>query len=327
MSLTVSVAINIVTYNNELTIKTCLESIHQQNFLNYEVCIIDNASIDKTVQFVEEMGYPIHVNTSNMGYGYAHNQALQMTKSKYVLTLNPDIWLDPNFLNYLNTHMENNARLGAVAACMLRVNKLGDTPQVIDGKGLRIQKNRRQRLRHENRQIDNHIEEPTTIFGPDGAAAFYRRDMLYDIAIDGEIFDTMFFLQKEDVDICWRAQLLGWSAEYVPQAIAHHVRSFRPGKRRNMETWIRFYAVRNRYLLILKNDITSHFLRDSWKIIPYDISIIIYMLFFERSSLRAFIDILKNLSKILAKRRVIQSTRKLNTHDMRKRFTGDYSVP
>lgn len=318
------IAINIVTYNNASTIKICLDSIRQQKFLDFEVCIIDNLSKDQTVNIIREMGYPVSVNSSNIGYGPAHNIALRATDSQYVLTLNPDVWLDPNFLLHVYQKMESNLSLGSVATRMLRVDKLGDIPQVIDGKGLSIQKNRRQRLRDENCPIQVCKDTPVTIFGPDGAAAFYRRDMLDDIAVDGEVFDPDFFLQKEDVDICWRAQLLGWSSEYVHESIAHHVRSFRPGKRRKMKQSIRFYAVRNRYLLILKNDILTHFIRDCWLIIPYDLAIIVYISIFEPRSLLAIIDIIRNLPQILAKRKIIQSRRRLNTKEMSQRFIGGY---
>ena len=64
-------------------------------------------------------------------------------------------------------------------------------------------------------------DTPGAVFGVSGAAGCYRRAMLDDVAIAGEVFDEDFFAYREDADLAWRAQLLGWDALYVPEATAH----------------------------------------------------------------------------------------------------------
>ena len=59
-------------------------------------------------------------------------------------------------------------------------------------------------------------------------AALYRREMLEDTRVAGEYFDEDFFAYREDADLAWRAQLLGWSCLYVPEAIARHGRRVTP---------------------------------------------------------------------------------------------------
>ena len=64
-------------------------------------------------------------------------------------------------------------------------------------------------------------DTPGVVFGVSGAAGCYRRAMLDDVAIAGEVFDEDFFAYREDADLAWRAQLLGWDALYVPGGHGH----------------------------------------------------------------------------------------------------------
>ena len=79
-------------------------------------------------------------------------------------------------------------------------------------------------LRHLDRgsqEVDNgHYLKNEYVFGATAAAALYRREMIDDISIDGEFFDPDFFVYREDADVAWRAQLLGWRCIYTPHAAA-----------------------------------------------------------------------------------------------------------
>ncbi len=77
-------------------------------------------------------------------------------------------------------------------------------------------------LRHLDRgsqEVDNgHYLQYEYVFGATAAAALYRRSMIEDISLDGEFFDTDFFVYREDADVAWRAQLMGWKCMYAPYA-------------------------------------------------------------------------------------------------------------
>ena len=81
-----------------------------------------------------------------------------------------------------------------------------------------------------------------------------RRDALDALAIDGEIFDEDFFLYHEDTDLSWRAQLLGWSVLYVPEARAEHERRWRRGRRFEIDPSVRRHSFKNHYLQLIKNE-------------------------------------------------------------------------
>jgi len=301
------IAVHIVTYNHSQLIETCLAALRG---IDVVVCIVDNASTDDTVERIRQLGYDCIVNPTNLGYAVAHNQALRHTESEYVLTLNPDVVLQPGFIEAMCRVMDDNPDVGLAAACLLRIESLGETPKIIDSIGLYMRRNRRQGLLFDSAPLENCPDQPRAILGPDGAAAFYRRAMLEDIAYNGEIFDEDFFIHKEDIDVCWRALLRGWKSLYVPQAVAWHIRSFRPGQRQAVDPLLKMYAVRNRYLLMLKNEDPTLFRRDFFQIITYDLGILVYMLLRERSSLRALSSLWALRKKMLAKRRDIQTRRR-----------------
>ena len=112
-------------------------------------------------------------------------------------------------------------------------------------------------LRHLDRgsqEVDNgHYLNYEYVFGATAAAALYRREMIEDISMDGEFFDSDFFVYREDADVAWRAQLLGWRCLYTPHARGYHVRNVLPGNRRALPAEINMHSVKNRFLMRIKN--------------------------------------------------------------------------
>jgi GT2 family glycosyltransferase len=321
----VCVSIHLVTYNNQATLAWCLDSLMPCLNSDVRVLAIDNGSIDGTDGILKTYGIPIIRNERNRGYAAGHNQALRATQSEYVLTLNPDVHLQPLFIERLVQVLESKSDCGSASGCLLRVEHPGDTPKSIDSAGLYMRPNRRQGLRYEGMPIDYQSRMPLTeIFGPDGAAAFYRRKMLEDISIDGEAFDEDFMLHKEDIDVCWRARLQGWSSIVVPEATAEHIRTFRPGKRQRVSAQLRQWAIRNRYLLMMKNEVAAHFLRNLPQIAIYDAGILAYGLLREPQMFAALRSAWSLRARMRAKRATIQARRVVRWQEMAVWFSGKY---
>lgn len=314
------VTVQTVTYNHEMTIRACIESVLAQTYQPIEIIAIDNASTDNTHLILQSLDLHYVANSQNIGYAAAHNQALALANGHYILTLNPDAILEANFVAQMVGYLEEHPQVGSASGLLLRVEELNEKPYIVDGAGLYIQRSRRQRLRYENMPYEAVPATITPIFGPDGAAAFYRRSMLDDIAIEGQYFDEDFFMHKEDVDLCWRAQLYGWSSVCIPQAIAHHVRGFRPGQRLGVGQAMRFWSVRNRYLKLIKNECWAHFWRDLPFILAYDVAILAYLLLFERASLKAYASMWQMRKKMLAKRRIIRQKTKRPAQEIRQQL-------
>ena len=89
------------------------------------------------------------------------------------------------------------------------------------------------------------------VFGVCAAAGLYRRAMLDDVEVAGEILASAFFAYLEDVDLDWRAQLRGWRSWYEPAALAIHHRGGSGGW---FSTTIQRHIFKNRILMIIKNE-------------------------------------------------------------------------
>lgn len=314
------VDVQIVTFNDEKIIDACLKAVFAQTYKNFSVTCVDNSSADKTVEILKKWPVKIIQNRKNNAFAKAHNQAIRATRGEFVLLLNSDVAIEPTFIEeMLEVFLDkNNENVGSASGCLLRINKLGEKSQILDGCGLFMNRNRRQNLIAEGmplNQFEKHTNgKPFYIFGPDGAAPFFRREMLNDIQYKGEFFDEDFFINKEDVDLCWRAQIYGWQSLAIPRAKAFHIRTFRAGSqnRNRVPLFIRKAAVRNRYLLLLKNEHPLHFLRDILRILFYEIKILAYLVIFEPSSVIAYFEAIKLFKKTLQKRKHIQSKRKIS---------------
>jgi GT2 family glycosyltransferase len=147
------------------------------------------------------------------------------------------------------------------------------------------------------------------VFGASAAAALYRRRMIEDVQIDGNFFDPAFFAYREDADVAWRAQLLGWGCLYRPAAQAHHVRQMRPGKRGRNPANVNMHSVKNRFLMRVKN-VTWPVWRRCWlQTLVRDVAVVGGCLLWEHSSLPAFWHLAKAMPEALRQRKAIMARR------------------
>src|ERR1700730_6009773 len=313
------VSVTIVTYNSGRFIRRCLESVLAQKYPFQEIIVIDNASTDGTIDILEQFEdrCQVYYNEENIGFAAAQNQAIAMSSGEWVLTLNPDVLLLPNFIQALVDAGQFDSKIGTVCGKLLTILATFDLPDkpLVDSTGIYFTP----MLRHLDRgsqEVDNgHYLKHEYVFGATAAAALYRRQMIDDISIGEEFFDPDFFVYREDADVAWRAQLLGWKCIYTPHARGYHVRNVLPGNRRALPAVINMHSVKNRFLMRIKN-MTGDLYRRNWASITVrDMVVLSCCLFREQSSLKAFLYVCKNWKRVLAKRREIMR---------RKRVDDDY---
>jgi GT2 family glycosyltransferase len=300
------VTVGLVTWNSAPHLPACLEALADQRYRRLELVVVDNASSDDSLSLVAARwpAAAVKRNSVNEGFSAAHNRAIRQSSGVYYLALNPDVVLDPYYLARLVESLERGPQHGSAGGKLWQTPSPGG-PKRIDTAGLYLGRNRRQLLRGRDEIDRGQYDQPAEVFGVDGAAPLYRRAMLDDVAERGEIFDPAFFAYKEDVDLAWRARHLGWSAWYEPAAQAYHARAFKPGTRGPGDRDRRRYSVRNRYLLLIKNETMVGLKRDWLPILAYDVGIIGYLLLREPSSLRAFWDLVRLWPGMLKKRRAL----------------------
>jgi GT2 family glycosyltransferase len=325
------VAITIVTYNSRRYIAACLESVLQQSGPEFEVIVVDNASTDTTVQILAKFDGRIRIihNSHNLGFAAAQNQAIAASSSEWVLALNPDVLLTPGFLARLVEAGEIDSRVGTVCGKLLSIGpdfKPYDQPR-IDSTGLYFTPSMRHFDRGWGSPDEGQYESMEYVFGASAAAALYRRSMIEDISDESGFFDPDFFAYREDADVAWRAQLLGWRALYAPSATAYHVRTVIPGHRLAVASVLNMHSVKNRFLMRVKN-MTGGLYRRCWfQATLRDFIVLGACLICEQSSLPAFWHLAKSFRNAITRRREIMRRRRVSDDALVLWFTGQPSFP
>lgn len=309
------VSVSIVCYNNIGFLEGCLESLRGQSCPPAEVVLVDNASSDGSAEYVAEHFPEVRVIKldNNIHFSGGHNIGIRNTSGEYVLVLNTDVVLEPDFLCEMVKAAEVDKTIGSVSGRIVRTGgKLMDTT------GLFLGRDRRPLERGYGEPDTGGYAAPGFIFGAGGVSPLYRREMLESISECGEYFDEGFEAYYEDMDIAWRAHNAGWSAYYAPKAGASHARGGTnkispPGLnflRRYDFTYLskemKARLLANRYKAILKNDSLTDFLRDFPFIFLYDIKIWAYVVLFAPEVIPLFIRRLPGFKDSLRRRGIIQ---------------------
>lgn len=322
-----SVSVTIVTYNSSAFIRRCLEYVFAQDYPVSGIIVVDNASVDETPQMLREFEDRVRViyNRENVGFAAAQNQAIALSDSDWVLVLNPDVRLIPSFVGMLAAAGEADADAGSVSGKLLAMSPDFEIPAtpILDSTGIYFTPSLRHFDRGSREPDLGRYEQFEYIFGVTGAAALFRRRMLDGISVFGEFFDSDFFAYREDADLAWRAQLLGWKCLYTPQAVGYHVRRVLPSNRPALPAVINMHSVKNRFLMRIKNTTGRLYLRNFFAITFRDVVVVAACFLKEFNSLRAFPLVLGNLRRTWAKRREIMRRRRVTDSYMAAWFQAD----
>lgn len=319
------VSIVLVTWNSAPYLRRCLEGIRQQTHVPFELIVVDNASSDESIELVAGDATRVLRNTTNRGFSAAVNQAFAVAEGSYVLLLNPDCYLQPDYIARLVAAFDAmSSEFGSATGLLLRAHGTDIEPTgEVDSMGIRMTRAGRHLDLGQGRALDvTKLPEggPFEVFGVSGAAAMFRAAFLRDVAVEGQVFDEDFFAYREDADLAWRARVLGWRAFCEPAAVAYHVRRVTPEVRRALPAAINMHSVKNRFLLRIKNEGTYLALRNAPFEFARDFVVLAASLTIERSSLPAFAWLWRNRSRMLARRRAIQQRRRVSDFALARWF-------
>jgi len=243
----------VVNWDNAEDLPACLDALLAQDHPDLEILVVDNASTDASHAVLASYGDRIAVrwNVTNRGYAGAMNDAIAMTESDAVLAVNPDVTAAPDLVRLLVAALDADPTRGSIQPRLHRSLEHPDGVAVIDSTGHQAFGPRMFRNRGEGDHDDGRWDTPDEVFGVCGACALYRREMLVDIAVGGEVYAEDLFAFFEDVDLDWRAQLRGWSSWYEPAAVGRHERGGAGPRRTDTVERLNF---RNRLLVIAACD-------------------------------------------------------------------------
>src|SRR5689334_15634187 len=116
------VSVHIVAWNGMTHLPSCLQSLMQQHYQHFNIMVVDNGSVDSTVSWLASEYPQVHLlrNARNLGFCRGHNQAIRITESPYVLCLNQDMVLTPEWLTQAVATLEQRPDVGAVGGKLVR---------------------------------------------------------------------------------------------------------------------------------------------------------------------------------------------------------------
>lgn len=234
----------------------------------------------------------------NYGFSKGNNIGIKYAQGDYLIILNNDTVVEPNWLIELVSVMETDAKIGAAQSKLLSLaNKksIDSARDFVDYYGLSI---RRGSWGEEDRGQYDRIEE---IFSARGAALIVRSKILTEIGA----FDADFFLSYEDVDLCWRIRLNGYKIVFVPKSRVYHI----GGATTISSSANVFHIEKSRLSTLLKNMPRKYLVK--YNPLTFTLGEMIGDLMFKRPSLlyariKAILWVLKNFKKIWRKRLLIQ---------------------
>ncbi len=260
-------------------LEPCLDSVLGSRGVKVHPWVIDDLPGDPRVRDAVQArsGVRLIVPARNLGYAAAVNLGIAAGSSEYVLLLNQDARVDPACIARMADWLGRDPALGVVGCRVLHQSSPGDAPDgLVDTVGIEMRRGRRSVDIGQGEPDDTRWAGRRRVFGVCAAVALYRRAALDRSACRGEVMDTRFVMHKEDVDLAWRLQRLGYAAGVDGDAIAFHARGTARGsdsaidgagfaarvrailgQERAKSVVVRRRAWRNHLLLLIKNDTPS----------------------------------------------------------------------
>jgi GT2 family glycosyltransferase len=227
-------SIIIITYNSEHFIGPCLDSIYKtvKNF-DYEIIVVDNASQDNTVSFLQK-NYPkidLTIDSENVGFARGVNQGAQKARGEFILFLNPDMRVLNSAINRSLAYLERNSDIGILGCQFFYPNmrlqaSFGNFPSLFTEflQATYLYKFLPWgRFIPESATSKKRFKKIHEVDWLSGGFMMARRETLKKIGF----FDVNFFMYLEDIDLCFQAKKAGLKVVYFPEAqvIHHHMAS------------------------------------------------------------------------------------------------------
>ena len=320
------VSIIIPNYNGGDLLYNCINSIYKNiSIKDFEIIVVDNGSTDNSINRVKSNFQNVEIisSNSNLGYSGGCNLGATHASGKYLLFLNNDTEHSNEWIEKLVHFLDSNSKIAAVQPKILNIHnkKLFD---YAGGAGGFIDKFCfpfvQGRIFHTLEEDHNQYNNPSRIFWASGAAFMIRSNIFKTL----EGFDKVYFAYMEEIDLCWRAQAMGYKIYSVPDSFVYHY-----GKQTIKENTIKSHYLnhRNSWILFFKNSFTFNYgiliiqrLVLDWMALAYSVMTLDIRRFF--AILFAQIWILFFAGKIIKIRRDNQITQLDNIYD--KSIAIDY---
>lgn len=302
----------IPNWNGADMIADCLTSLQEQTTPTH-IVVVDNGSVDESIEIIEKQFPKVHLiklpqNTGftggvNTGIIYALEQ-----NADAIALLNNDAVADKDWLKQLVTTLEQEDAFGIVTSKIVRSDKkrLDSAGDYYSVWGTAFPRGR-------DELDEGQFETPEEVFAGSGGASLYRASMLREVGL----FDQDFFAYYEDIDISFRARLVGWKVFYQPKAVVYHEVGATSSR---IHDFGAYHGLKNIFFLSYKNLPLSLLISQFPKRALYYTALHarVWSLGKATASLKAFFMVLWLLPKKTVERWKIQRNRKVQTSELRK---------
>ena len=288
----------ILNYNSFYFLKKCIKSIENQSNIKqniFEVLILDNGSVKPEIDLILDYLYSVNIknislfySSKNLGFAKGNNELSKKSNSEYLIFLNSDTILSKNYLKEIDKHSLD-----------LKKNICGGNMRNFNGKEL---------LKYnEFMSIDLTFMPCKHKFETyiDGANLIIRKSTFLKLGM----FDEMFFIYQEDVDLCLRALLSGFSLLTIKSADFKHYGTGSLKSEKNINYKKLYLSERNSSIIIFKimGKLYIFFYFIFYLLILRTLLTIFLLPFnfqFSKCLFSANFYIIKNMKKILKKRKI-----------------------
>ena len=286
----------IVNWNTKELLLGCLQSLMEQSHVQeYEIVVVDNASVDQSAQTIAQkyQGIKIIQNDHNIGFSKANNQGIRVSHGEILLFLNPDTLVPPGTLSAMLTCLNNQSDIGAVGCKLIypdgRVQKTSarsfPTPlnQFFEFSMLRhlAPKNKffgSAELSYWDHSGNREVECLS------GACLVVKRRVLDEVGY----FNERNFMYMDDIDLCYRIKKSGWKIFYLGKYHVVHYAASSSKKRKDP-----FFSS------ILIKDAVYRFMEIHYgQPSAFLYRVAVFLTSFERMFISGFIDLLKLILRL-----------------------------
>jgi GT2 family glycosyltransferase len=278
-------SIVILSYNTKELLMNCLLSLAKvRHEAEFEVVVVDNASTDGSAEMVKKEFSEVSliINEKNLGFAAGNNKAKELCKGEFILFLNSDTVVKPGTINQTLNYLKDHAEAGAITCKLVLPNGQLDkdarrafiTPWI----GLTHLVFHLDKVFPKSRLFAKYwygyisadaIHEVDVI---QGAYFLTRKSILDEI----NWYDTDYFLDGEDIDICWRIKQKGWKIIYYPKVSIIHYKGASKSKPSQVNNKI---SLREKLYFRLSgtNSMEIFYKKRMWKQYPLILNLIVIL--------------------------------------------------
>ena len=312
------VSIIILNYNAGNLLLNCVDSVFKSTYPNFEVLVVDNISTDNSHIICKEKFEKIHLikNKENLGYCEGNNVGIRNADGEFIVILNPDTIVEPNWLNHLMSAYSKFGE-GLYQPKFFSLNEklvLQSTGNMLHIFGFGF-------ARDKGKADDEKIKSVEKINYASGTCLFTSKIVLDKVGL----LDPFLFLYHDDLDLGWRAAQIGINSFYVPQSIIYHAESYSIKWSSKKFYWLE----RNRKYCLLTHYSKETYAKMRLSLFLVDVCVWLFYLSkgFLGAKIRAELDIFRNRKDIKIRHNQLEKIKIISDKELIKKFPDEIFVP